>query len=136
MSIPVELDGLRAETDRWRLPPYLLTTGDDGRPHAVALVPAWEGSTLVATAAGRRTLANARARSGVSLLWPPSEPDGYSLIVDATAAVDGEPGSERVILGPTRAVLHRPAPPASPDQPGSPGGQGACSSDCVPILDG
>ncbi|MGH9065999.1 MAG: hypothetical protein ACRD0J_00515, partial [Acidimicrobiales bacterium] len=113
MSIPVELERLREEIGRRRLPPYLLTTGPDGPPHVVALVMAWDGDSLVSFAAGRRSLANASARTEVSLLWPPSEPGGYSLIVDGTATVEPgggepsrEPGPARVAVRPTRAVLH------------------------------
>ena len=38
----------------------------------------------------------------MSLLWPPAA-DGYSLIVDGTARVDGE----QVTVDAERAVLHR-----------------------------
>jgi hypothetical protein len=61
----------------------------------------------------------------VSLLYPISTPDDYSLIVDGTAVAASD--NERVLLiTPTTAVLHRPA--AAPD-PAS-----ACGADCVPLL--
>ena len=75
MSISVELDALRdaiADTDR---APYLLTVADDGRPHSVAVTWEWRGDEL-AMPVGNRTLANARARELVSLLWPPRRPTG------------------------------------------------------------
>ena len=37
MSIPVEIERLRAEGERYGPSPYLLTTGDDGRPHSVSV---------------------------------------------------------------------------------------------------
>jgi hypothetical protein len=61
----------------------------------------------------------------VSLLWPPAEPGGYSLIVDGTAAAGVREG--RLAVTPTRAVLHRPASAPGDARPG-------CSADCVPIL--
>ena len=82
---------------------------------------------------GGHTRENLTHRSDVTLLWPPSEPGGYSLIVDGTAdaqpaADDGsEAGSETVRLGvvPTRALLHREADPDSPTA------AKGCKHDCV-----
>ena len=106
MSIAVELDELRARIEEFRADAYLLTVGDDGRAHSVAVPVRWDGDELVVHA-GRTSVANARARSMVALLWPPDERGQFSLIVDAdaTRADDGQ-----VHLRPTRAVLHRPAP--------------------------
>jgi hypothetical protein len=126
MSIPVELEKLRDEAERFGAAPYLLTTSDDGRPHSVSVAAAWEGGTLVAKT-GRRTAANAAARRLVSVLWPPREAGGYSLIVDGDASVEGSGEDARVVVRPTRGVLHRPAasPAAIPD---------GCSADCKPLL--
>jgi hypothetical protein len=128
MSIPVSLEKLRTEAERFGATPYLLSVSDDGRPHSVSVAVVWEDAGCVADA-GKRTLANAAARPKVSLLWAPIEPGGYSLIVDADASVRGEGDAARVLLRPTRGVLHRPAatPGASPPKPG-------CSADCVPLL--
>jgi hypothetical protein len=120
MSIAVELDRLREETACFGTTAYLLTTGDDGRPHAVAASVRWDGDRLLLTA-GQRTRRNVEARPLVSLLWPPPEPGGYSLIVDAEATVADGGVSAR----PTRGVLHRTGP-APADRP-------SCTSDCVPI---
>jgi len=124
VSVPVTLDRLRAEIGRFARSPYLLTVGDDARPHAVAVSAAWEGDAL-AVAVGRASAANAAARPGVSLLWPPNEPGGYSLIVDGSAASTG--GQGRIAFTPMRAVLHRPASGPDSAKPG-------CSADCLPIL--
>jgi len=127
MSIPVALDRLRAESARFGPAPYLLSVSDDGRPHAVAIAATWVEGALVANV-GRRSAANVAERNLVSLLWPPAEAGGYSLIVDGSAALEalGE-GDARVVITPTRGVLHRPAAvPASADS--------RCSADCVPLL--
>lgn len=123
MSIPVPVEGL-ASAMEGRAYAYLLTVSDDGRPHAVAVVTEIAGGVLSA-AVGRRTATNASARPGaVSLVWPPAEVGGYSLIVDGTASVDGE----IVRVQPSKGVLHRPAPAdAGPAAPGS------CGNDCVGV---
>jgi len=123
VSVPVALERLREEVSRFGGTAYLLTVGSDGRPHSVAMTVSWTGDDLV-TSAGRRTLANAAARPLVSVLWPPVEPGGYSLIVDGAATADA--AGSTVSVRPTNAVLHRPV--GSPD-PGS----SACGSDCVPL---
>jgi hypothetical protein len=75
---------------------------------------------------GQRRAANAAARPSVSLLYPVRLDGDYSLIVDGTAAVASQEEGHRLLITPTKAVLHRPA--AAPD----PASQ--CSADCVPLL--
>lgn len=121
MSIPVSVEGLAdAMAD---LPyAYLLTVSDDGRPHAVAVTPVLSDGVLRATV-GKRTAANAQSRpEGVSLVWPPTEVGGYSLIVDGRASASGDV----VSVAPSKAVLHRPAPVAVTDPD-------SCGSDCVKV---
>ena len=128
MSIPVALGALREAIEDFSGAPYFLTVSDDGRPHSVAVSPSWDGDRLVVPA-GRRTVANARARSLVALLWAPNDRDGYSLIVDAEVTATGEDaeGNGFVTVIPTGAVLHRPAPTAD--------GAPSPASDCIPVLD-
>ena len=126
VSVAVSLDRLREETARHGSPAFLLTVAGDGRPHCVALAPDWSGDELT-MAPGNSSVANAAARPLVSLLWPPVEAGGYSLIVDAvvTAASDAGRGANSLTVRPTKAVLHRPAAAAGPGE--------ACGSDCVPL---
>jgi hypothetical protein len=102
VSIGVELERLRDEVERFGPAPYLLTVSDDGRPHATAVTVRWDGDTLVA-GVGRRSAANAVERPDVSLLWPPVEGGGFSLIVDGRATVSGE----EVAVTAEHAILHR-----------------------------
>ena len=119
MSIAVGLDELRAKIAEFTTDAYLLTVSDDGRAHSVAVPVRWDGDELVIDAGGT-TRRNATARPLVALLWPPPEPGGFSLIVDAAVErVDGD--AEVVVLTPTRAVLHRPAPAGG-------------GSDCAPVF--
>lgn len=102
---------------------YLLTVTDDQRPHAVAVQPVMRESTLDLTGLGNRTLANLAARPDVTLLFPPREPGGYSLIVDGHASADGG----RASVAPSHAVLHRPA------DHGTPSASTSCDNDCLPV---
>lgn len=125
MSIAVALDELRAALDDLARAPYLVTVGDDARPHVVAVPWQWRGDEL-AVPAGNRSLANAEARRAVTLVWPANDAGGYTLIVDATVVhTEGTGTGDNLIrVRPTRAVLHRPA--TGPTET-------ACGADCVPL---
>lgn len=110
VSIAVPIPELFDQLDGWGWC-YLLTVSDDGRPHLLALRPVVVGvdaeRRLRFDAGGGRACGNAAARPAVTLVFPPGErADGFSLVVDGEAAVDGE----HVDVRPTWAVLHRPAP--------------------------
>jgi hypothetical protein len=125
MSIKVELHDLAAAMEAYPFA-YFLTVSEDGRPHAVAVAATWNGSSdgLVLDV-GRRTAANAVARTKVALVFPPVEVGGYSLIVDGDSSLDEPTG--HIDFAPSTAVLHRPA------LPGQPVVAGACGNDCVPV---
>jgi hypothetical protein len=97
---------------------YLVTVGDDGHAHVLSVWPELADSGLLVDGVGRHSQANATARPDVTLVWPPTDPSGFSLLVDGTATVDGSD----ITVVPTKAILHRPA--AGPD------GRRA-GSDCV-----
>jgi hypothetical protein len=122
MSISVELERVRDEASQ-RAGAYLLTVSEDARPHVVAVTVDWDGESLV-MGAGRSSARNATARSDVTVLWPPAESGGYSLIVDGDAEVAPSDDGGQVTVRPTRAVLHRPGTGSAP----------GCASDCVPLL--
>lgn len=123
MSIPVELVDLAQTMARYRFA-YLFTGSDQGAPHVIAVTPTLlpDGS-LVIDSVGRRTGQNLQSRPEVGLVWPPADAAQYSLIVDGTARMEGS----QVLITPTRAVLHRPAPAPQAGEPGS------CGSDCREI---
>jgi hypothetical protein len=125
MSIPVPLAELAQTIQRYSLV-YLLTVGDGERVHAVAASASVDGDRLRVPALGRRSLTNAAARPAVTLLWPPTDAGGYSLIVDGEA----ESADDGVLVSPSRAVLHRSGA-AAPEASAS--DAGACVSDCVEV---
>lgn len=126
MSVKVDLDELGQHVQRHPFA-YLLTVGEDLRAHAVAVQPTLEDGGLLVTGLGRRTSANLAARPDVSLVWPPHEPGGYSLIVDGRATVIDETAR----VEPGRAVLHRPADHAPAGSAAT--GESGCGNDCVPL---
>ncbi|HTX97681.1 MAG TPA: pyridoxamine 5'-phosphate oxidase family protein [Mycobacterium sp.] len=101
---------------------YLITVDDDYRAHTVTVEPQLRsnsedpnGAIIDVGLIGGRTRDNLAHRRDVTLLWPPPEPGGYSLIVDGSAEVT-DAGDETARLGvvPSRALLHREADPESP----------------------
>src|SRR6201999_163478 len=105
---------------------YLITVDDGYRVHTVTVEPQLRETVLDVGLIGGRTRENLAHRGDVTLLWPPREPGGYSLIVDGHATLEAA-DAEAVRLGvvPTRALLHRDA---DPDAPGAAKGS---LHDCV-----
>ena len=124
----VDFERLAAALDGFRFA-YLVTVDDDYRVHTVTVEPELREQVMDVGLIGGRTRKNVESRSAVTLLWPPSEPGGYSLIVDGLADVaepsdsDGDTAALRVV--PTRALLHRNADPTTP------GSAKGCLHDCV-----
>jgi hypothetical protein len=125
MSIPVALEELRAAIEERGGSAYVLTVSDDVRPHAVHVCVRWDRDVL-AVDVGTRSAASAAARPTVSLLFPVRADGDYSLIVDGTAVVATHENGHRLLITPTRAVLHRPATAPDPTS--------LCGADCVPLL--
>lgn len=100
---------------------FLITVGDDHRPHTVMVEPMLSGAVFGVGAVGTRTTANVADHDVVTLLWPPREPGGYALMVDGRA----EPADGGLRVVPTKALLHRQA------TPGSPAAESGCLHDCV-----
>jgi len=108
---------------------YLVTVDDDYRVHTVTVEPELRERVMDVGLIGGRTRKNVESRSAVTLLWPPSEPGGYSLIVDGQAQIvpvaDSDEDTAALQVVPTRALLHRNADPTTP------GSATGCLHDCV-----
>ena len=108
---------------------YLVTVDDDYRVHTVTVEPELRERVMDVGLIGGRTRKNVQRRSAVTLLWPPSEPGGYSLIVDGQAQIvpvaDSDEDTAALQVVPTRALLHRNADPTTP------GSATGCLHDCV-----
>jgi hypothetical protein len=117
---------------------YLITVDDNYRAHTVTVEPELRdlpdgsagpegpGAILDVGLIGGRTRENLAHRGDVTLLWPPPEPGGYSLIVDGRAeATESDAQTVRLGVVPTRALLHRDADADSPEA------AKGCLHDCV-----
>ena len=101
---------------------YLLTVTADATTRAVAVRPRLvEGRVVVG--AGRSSSANVALHPQVTVLCPPTEAKGFTLLVDGTATVDGE----EILIEPASVVLHRPPYHADgPPPPDYAGGKAVC----------
>lgn len=123
MSLKVDLGELATTLEPYGFA-YLVTVGEQGRAHVLAVTPVLTDGGLAVGEVGRHSQENATARPDVTLVWPPHEPGGYSLLVDGAATVDGT----TITVVPAKATLHRPAPGADGLRTGS---------DCVSVpIDG
>jgi hypothetical protein len=119
----VDLQRLAAALDDFPFA-YLITVDENYRVHTVAVEPTLREAILDIGLIGGRTRMNLAQHADVTLLWPPLEPGGYSLIVDGRAQTsDATDETARLEVVPTRALLHREAD--------SPAAAKGCLHDCV-----
>lgn len=100
---------------------YLLTVAKDGPHTSNVTIEFREGG--ICCNVGASAARNIAVEPHISLFWPPTEPGGYALIVNGTAAGEHRQGVTTAEITLTKSVLHRPGP--KPD-----GSDGPCASDC------
>ena len=115
---------LREALHQYGQSPYFITSGEFG-PHT-GIVDVTLTATGLRCAIGKAAAANIRLRPDVSLLWPPVERGGYSIILNAEATVDAVDGVDIASLAISKAVFHRAGSKPA-------GSRGPCPSDCLPI---
>lgn len=127
MSIPVQLNDLAATLGEYGAG-YLLTSSA-GQVKAVTVEPTMAAGVLELPGS-RGSAANLAQNPAATLLFPPSQPQGYTLLVDGSAAGDGD----TITFTPQTAVLHRPAAHSDgPPAPAAAGKQTGCENDCRPV---
>ena len=105
---------------------YLLTSLA-GRTKVVTVEPEVSGNQIIAKGLGHGSTANLAENPQCTLLFPPAERHGYTLLIDGTGtAVDGT-----LTMEPSTAVRHRPA--AHADGPPASGATADCVNDCRPL---
>lgn len=109
MSIVVPLDELddALVAHPWG---YLVTVTEDGRSRILAVPTDYVEGCLRCTT-GRSARDNVVHHPDVTMVFPPADGEGFSLIVDGVAELH----AEVLAVRPTWAVLHRPALPSDPD---------------------
>lgn len=122
MSIPVDLGDLARALEDFG-DGYLLTAGERGVKAVTVSATVADGVVRI-PGPSRGTSANLEADPAATLLFPPREPRGHTLLVDGTA----ETVADGFVLTPASAVLHRPA-----DHAGGETGPSACGHDCEPV---
>lgn len=131
MSIVVDLDQLATTVADY---PYgYLLTSSKGSIKAVTITAGVVDSQVDIPVGSSGSAHNLADNPTATLLFPPTEPSGYSLIVDGTASAT----DHGFRLEPAKAVLHRPADHGA----GDPGGEGdrththdsGCGHDCRPL---
>lgn len=122
MSVKVDLDKLADALTDFTFG-YLITVGDDFRAHTVAVEPVLADGVFDVGPMGSGTRRNAGERPDVTVIWPPAESGGYTLIVDGRAKVT----DDGLTVTPTKAILHRRA--TSDSAATSPDGL----HDCLPL---
>ena len=110
MSLAVEPRDLASVAAEHGPTAFVLTVGDDGRTRIIHVRVEVDSRGAIRAVVGRGAAANAVARPDVVVLWAPAA-DGFSLIADGIASVDGEPRPDTPItIEVFSAVRHRPAP--------------------------
>jgi hypothetical protein len=122
MSVKVDLDQLADALVDFAFA-YLITVDDGYHAHTVAVEPVLTDGILDVGTVGKSTRKNLAQHDGVTLVWPPREPGGYTLIIDGRAELT----DTALRIAPSRAVLHRKA---AGDSPATATG---CLHDCVPL---
>lgn len=124
MSIPVKIEDLARAVTEYDAA-YLLTNRD-GRTKVATVEPVVTEGRVIVEDLGRGSTANLAENPQCTLMFPPPERHGYTLLVDGTATVtDG-----RLTMRPATAVCHRPA--AHADGPPPPDAAD-CANDCRPV---
>ena len=122
MSVKVDLDQLADALTDFAFA-YLITVGDDYRAHTVAVDPVLTDGEFRVSSIGNSTRRNLSSHPAATLVWPPRERGGYTLIVDGRGDVTDE--ALRVDARSRRAASSRSAA-AAPTASG-------CGDDCVPL---
>ncbi|MDT5067631.1 MAG: hypothetical protein QOK02_3786 [Mycobacterium sp.] len=124
MSVKVDLDQLADALADFAFA-YLITVSDDYQARTVAVDPVLRDDVLDVGTVGGGTRRNLAAHDGVTLLWPPRQPGGYTLIVDGRGLLSADDAPLQVV--PSHAVLHRPATPSAAAS------ATGCGDDCVAL---
>lgn len=105
MSIPVAVSEIGEQMERFGHSAFVISASSEGHPHLIDLTLSYDGETFGALA-GNTCARNVRERPEITMLWPAYEPDGYSMVANATATVNDE---NRLTMTPLTGILHRPA---------------------------
>jgi hypothetical protein len=121
MSVKVDLNQLADKLADYTFA-YLVTVDDNYHAHTVTVEPHLVSGVIDVGPVGGHTRRNLALHGDVTLVCPPSQAGGYSLIVDGRGQA-GSTEDEAYQIVPSRAVLHRKATRPNPS--------GQSDSDCI-----
>lgn len=107
MSMEVSLDTLESVALTHGSTAYAVVSSPEGPPRITHVSPQFSGATIT-FGLGRRSIELLEDNRLLGLLWPATDQQSMSLIVDAEVGDVLEDGTVRV--APISAVRHRPAP--------------------------
>ncbi|MEM9465877.1 MAG: hypothetical protein AAGA90_10920 [Actinomycetota bacterium] len=107
MSMEVPLHTLESVAGTLGPTAYAVVSDSDRPPRITHVTPTFSDSSIT-FGLGRTSIELLRRHGQLGLLWPATDQEGMSLIVDAEVGDVLEDGRVRVV--PTSAVRHRPAP--------------------------
>lgn len=108
MSIPIPVEEIAAAAADYGDSAYVLVSASAGPPLVTHSMIAFDGGDLVVSI-GRRAAAALADNRRVSVLWPATDDQSMSLIVDGSVAMAVDPVGGEVRIVPSGAVRHRPA---------------------------
>ena len=116
MTMKVELGELAERLGEYTFA-YLVTVGDEGRAHLLAVLPELGGDALTIGGVGKHSLANVATHPTATLVWPPAS--AGRLQPDRRRLGGAGDGDGEIVVTPTKAILHRPAVDTAGQRTGS-----------------
>ncbi|MCO5310438.1 MAG: hypothetical protein M9891_14370 [Austwickia sp.] len=105
MTIPVPLGDLeQLLATAGYASALLITVPATGHAKVLTVDPVPDGRVFLVPTPSRGAAANLAANPAVTLVWPPQQRHGFTLIVDGTGVAD----DEGITVTPVHAILHRP----------------------------
>ncbi|MEZ5245371.1 MAG: hypothetical protein R2707_09770 [Acidimicrobiales bacterium] len=108
MSIQIPVGEIEAAAADFGDSAYVLVSSTDGPPRVTHSIVGFDGGDMIVSI-GRRAAAALAHNSAVSVLWPATDDQSMSLIVDGTAVAPVDADGGEVRITPSGAVRHRPA---------------------------
>ena len=108
MSHAVDPHDLARTAAPYGTTPFLLYSSTDGAARVNHVVADVDGLTVRVRGFGRGVVRRVNEGAALSLLWPPTGEETFSLIADGSGSVIDD--GETLVISIDAAVLHRPAP--------------------------
>jgi hypothetical protein len=109
MSLQVPLEDLASHAADYGRAAYVIAGSASGPPRAIHSAVRFDGQDVIVSIGGR-TATVLSANPFACVLWPATDDQSMSLIVDGEVVGDIDADGGEIRIRPTGAVHHRPAP--------------------------